>query len=122
MTDTLTRDGLVAVAEAAIHATLGGTLADHAATVHPDATNRESIAEPPNTRGRGPQAFHATGEWLREGFSDLAWTTERNICEGDVVVSFGTMSGRQTGNLVVWTPEGTAERVFVPTGRTFSVR
>lgn len=122
MTDTLTRDGLVAVAEAAIHATLGGTLADLAATVHPDASNREAAAEPPATRGRGPQAFHATGEWLREGFSDLIWTTERSIAEDDLVVTFGTMSGRHTGNFVVWTPQETVERAFVATGKSFSVR
>ena len=122
MTGTMTRDDLVAVAEAAIHATLGGTLADLAATVHPDATNREALAEPPATRGRGPQAFHATGEWLRAGFSDLAWTTERSIAEGDLVVTFGLLSARHTGPFVVWTPDARVERVFVPTGRTVGVR
>jgi predicted ester cyclase len=122
MADTMTRDDTVAVAEAAIHATLGGTLADLTAAVHPEATNREAVAEPPATRGRGPQAFHATGEWLREAFSDLAWTTERSIAEGDLVVTFGTMSGRHTGTFVVWTPDATVERAFVPTGKTFSVR
>ena len=99
-----------------------GTLADLVTVIHPDATNREASAEPPATRGRGPQAFHATGEWLREAFSDLTWTTERSIAEGDLVVTFGTMSGRHTGNFVVWTKDATVERVFVPTGKTFSVR
>lgn len=122
MTETVTRDDLVAVAEAAIHATLGGTVAELAAAVHPNATNREAATEPPATRGRGPQAFHATGDWLREAFSDLTWTTERSIAEGDLVVTFGTMSGRHTGNFVVWTPEETVERAFVATGKTFSVR
>jgi predicted ester cyclase len=122
MADTMTRDDVVAVAEAAIHATLGGTLADLAATVHPDATNREAIAEPPSTRGRGPQAFHATGEWLREAFSDLTWSTERNIAEGDLVVTVGMLSGRHTGDFVVWTPDATVERAFAPTGRTVNVR
>ncbi|MBI4944174.1 MAG: ester cyclase [Actinobacteria bacterium] len=122
MAPTMTRDDLVAVAEAAIHATLGGTLADLTATVHPDATNREAIAEPPDTRGRGPQAFHATGEWLRAAFSDLTWTTEQSIAEGDLVVTYGLLSGRHTGTFVVWTPEATVERAFVPTGRTVSVR
>ncbi len=122
MTDTMSRDDIVAVAEAAIHATLGGTLADLTATVHSDATNREAAAEPPATRGRGPQAFHATGEWLRAAFSDLAWTTEQSIAEGDLVVTFGMLSGRHTGTFVVWTPDATVERAFVPTGRTVSVR
>ncbi len=122
MVDTMTRDDIVAVAEAAIHATLGGTLADLAATVHPDAINREAVAEPPATRGRGPQAFHATGEWLREAFSDLSWSTEQSITEGDLVVTVGMMSGRHTGNFVVWTPDATVARAFVPTGRAVSVR
>jgi predicted ester cyclase len=122
MSDTMTRDATVAVAEAAIHAVLRGTLADLVTVTHPDATNREAAGEPPATRGRGPQAFHATGEWLREAFSDLTWTTARSIAEGDLVVTFGTMSGRHTGNFVVWTQDATVERAFVPTGKTFSVR
>jgi len=121
-TSTMTRDETVMVAEATIHATIEGTLADLLTVAHPEATNRESVAEPPATRGSGPQAFHATGEWLRAGFSDLSWTTERSIAEGDLVVTFGTMSGRHTGNFVVWTEDATVERVFVPTGNTFTVR
>ena len=122
MTSSMTRDETVIVAEAAIHAVMGGTLADLQDVTHPDAVNREAAAEPPATRGRGPQAFHATGEWLREAFSDLVWTTERSIAEGDLVVTYGTMSGRHTGNFVVWTEDAKVERVFVPTGKTFSVR
>ena len=122
MISTLTRNETVTVAEASIHAVIEGTLADLLAVTHPDATNRESAAEPPATRGRGPEAFHATGEWLRDGFSELAWTTESSICEGDLVVTYGTMSGRHTGNFVVWTDDAQVERVFVPTGKAFSVR
>jgi predicted ester cyclase len=122
MSSTMTRDETVTVAEAAINAVVGGTLADLVAVTHPEATNREASAEPPATRGRGPQAFHATGEWLREAFSDLTWTTERSIAEGDLVVTFGTMSGRHTGNFVAWTQDAKLERVLVPTGKPFSVR
>jgi predicted ester cyclase len=122
MTDTTTRDDSVRVAEAAIRAVLGGSLTDLVAVIHPDATNREAMAEPPTTRGCGPQAFHATGEWLREAFSDLSWTTERSIAEGDLVVTYGALSARHTGNFAVWTQDATVERVFVPTGRTVSVR
>jgi predicted ester cyclase len=122
MSRTLTRDEAAKVAEAAIHGVLSGTLADLAAVCHPDATNREATAEPPAARGRGPRAFHATGEWLRDGFSDLVWTTERSITEDDIVVTFGTMSGRHTGNFVVWTPDEKVERVFVSTGKRFTVR
>jgi predicted ester cyclase len=119
---TTNRDETVKVAEAAIRGVVSGTLADLVAVVHPDATNREANAEPPATRGHGPGAFHATGEWLRDGFSDLVWTTECSIAEDDIVVTYGTMSGRHTGNFVVWTPDEKVERVFVPTGKTFTVR
>lgn len=122
MPTTLSRADLAGVAERSIHATLGGSLADLAALVHPDAVNREAIAEPPATRGTGPAAFHATGEWLRTAFSDLAWTTERDVVDDDLVVTYGTLSGRQTGEFVVWTPDGAVERAFAPTGKTFTVR
>ena len=91
---------------------LSGTLADLVALVHPDATNREAPHEPPATRGRGPEAFHATGEWLRAAFSDLSWTTEQSIAEGDLVVTYGRMTGRHTGNFVVWTEDAKVERAF----------
>jgi predicted ester cyclase len=122
MSSTMTRDETVMVAEAAIHAVLGGTVDDLRSVTHPEAINREASAEPPATRGRGPEAFHATGQWLREAFSDLIWTTEQSIAEGDLVVTFGTMSGRHTDNFVVWTEDAKVERVFVPTGKAFSVR
>jgi predicted ester cyclase len=122
MTPTTTRSSNVRIAEAAIQAVVGGTLDDLIAIVHPEASNREASAEPPPTRGRGPLAFHATGEWMREGFSDLVWTTERHVADDDLVVTYGTLSGRHTGPFVAWTPEATIERVFVPTGRAFTVR
>ena len=122
MTEAITRDENVKVAEAAIHGVMSGTLADLVAVVHPDATNREATAEPPASRGCGPRAFHATGEWLRHGFSDLVWTTERSTAEDDIVVTYGTMAGRHTGNFVVWAPDENVERAFVPTGKTFTVR
>jgi predicted ester cyclase len=122
MPRTVTRDENVKVAHAAIDGVINGTLADLIAVVHPDATNREASAEPPATRGRGPHAFHATGEWLREAFSDLVWTTEHSTAENDMVVTYGTMSGRHTGNFVVWRPDRTVERAFVPTGKAFTVR
>lgn len=122
MSITLTHTDLARIAERAIHATLGGSVADLATVVHPDAVNRMSITEPPATRGTGPTAFHATGEWLRTAFSDLAWTTENEVVEDDLVVTYGTLAGRQTGDFVVWTPDAAVERAFAPTGRTFAVR
>lgn len=122
MGSALNRVEAAAVAEAALHAVLDGTLDDLRAVVHPDATNRESVAEPPATRGAGPLAFQATGEWLRAAYSDLSWATERSVVEDDVVVTYGTMSGRHTGPFVVWAEDATVERVFVATGKTFRVR
>ena len=42
----MTRDETAAVAEAAIHAVLGGALAELCTVVHPDAVNHEASAEP----------------------------------------------------------------------------
>ena len=120
--DAPSRSELERIAEAAIHGVVAGTLADLALVTHPQATNRESAAEPPGTRGCGPEAFHATGEWLREAFSELTWTTDTSLVDGDLVVTFGTMSGRHTGDFVVWTADERVERVFAPTGRAFRVR
>lgn len=122
MSTTISRTHLAGVAERAIRAVLGGSVADLAALVHPDAINREAITEPPATRGVGPAAFHATGEWLRAAFSDLVWTTVRDVVEDDLVVTYGMLSGRHTGDFVVWTPGGAVERAFAPTGKTFAVR
>lgn len=69
-----------------------------------------------------PAAFHATGEWLRTAFSDLVWTTEYDVVEDDIVVTYGTLSGRHTGEFVVWTPDAAVEQSFVPTGKTLTVR
>jgi predicted ester cyclase len=122
MTTTTTRDEAVTVAEAAIQAVIGGTLADLRTVVDPGAINHEANAEPPATRGSGPEAFHATGEWLRDAFSELCWTTEQSITEHDLVVTFGTLSGRHTGAFVAWTEDAHVDRVFVPTGKPFRVR
>lgn len=116
------RPALAEVAERAIHATLAGSVDELAAVVRPDAVNRESVAEPPATRGVGPAAFHATGAWLRTAFTDLRWTTRHELVDGDLVATYGTLAGRQTGPFSIWTPQGTLERVFVPTGASFVVR
>lgn len=57
---------------------------------------------------------------LREAFSDLSWQTETTVVEGDLVVTFGSMSGRHT--LRCLDADERSERVFTPTGRGFSVR
>jgi predicted ester cyclase len=108
-------------ASKAIQVMAAGSLKQVARYVHPDATNRESNAEPFATRGKGPAAFHATALWLRAAFSDLVFTSETVLTEGDLVAWYGTMSGRQTGDFEVWNAEG-VERVFPATGREFTVR
>ncbi|EXG82953.1 ester cyclase [Cryptosporangium arvum] len=110
------------VAERAIHLMMAGTLDDLREVVHPGATNREAVAEPPACRGTGPEAFWATALWLRTGFSELAFTVDESVVERDLVVTYGRMSGRQTGDFVVWTAAGAVERAFAPTGRRFEVR
>jgi predicted ester cyclase len=122
MSATINKSDLTELAERSIQGVIRGSGAELQAVVHPDATNRESAAEPPSARGRGPAAFLATSTWLRSAYSDLTWSTEEHAVDGDLVVTFGHMSGRHTGDFVVWTEDGGIERVFVPTGKMFSVR
>ncbi|MGB4777188.1 ester cyclase [Microbacterium sp.] len=122
MTITTERAAALEIAERAIQGVIGNDPEALRAVVHPDALNHESAAEPPDTRGLGADAFAATGAWLAAAFSELKWTTEEQICDGDLVVTYGRMSGRHTGDFVVWTEEGTVERAFPATGKTFSTQ
>lgn len=116
------RAGLASVAEQAIQGVIQGSLQALGSVIDPRASNREAVAEPPAARTSGPDAFLATGEWLRTAYSDLAWKTERHVVDGEVVVTYGLMSGRHTGNFVVWTEDGRVDRVFTPTQASFEVR
>ncbi|SHN46934.1 ester cyclase [Cryptosporangium aurantiacum] len=98
-----------------------GTLDDLRAVIHPEARNREAAQEPPDCRGSGPEAFWATAQWLRSAFDDLAFTVDTVLVDGDLAATHGTMSGRHTGDFVIWTPDGRVERAFAPTGRRFEV-
>lgn len=89
--------------------------------VHPDATNRESIVEPPAARGHGPEAFWTSAQWLRSAYTDLAFETDLILREGDLAVWHGTMSGRHTGDFVTFAPDGSVARAFAPTDRSFTV-
>jgi hypothetical protein len=77
-----------------------GTLEDFRAVVHPHARNREDVAEPPASRGRGPAAFYATALWLRDAYAELRWVVHQGAAEGDLVVLHATMSGRHVGTFV----------------------
>ena len=121
MNTVLNRTDLAAIAVRSMNVMVDGDLDDFRAVVHPDAVNRESKDEPLATRGRGPEAYYATALWLREAFSEMAFDVTTTVVEGDLVVAHGTMSGRHTGPFVAWNPEGQVERVFVPTGKPFTV-
>ena len=97
-----------------------GTLEQLEQVVHPEAVNRESKDEPPETRGRGPQAFYATALWLRSAFSELSFEIHDAVAEGDLVVVHNTMSGRHTGAFTIYDAEGRIAQVMPPTGKRFA--
>ena len=98
-----------------------GDLAELAAIVHPEATNREAKDEPPACRGRGPAGFVATAHWLRGAFADLEFEIHDAVADGELVVVHSTMSGRQTGPFVSYDVRGEVAQAFPPTGRTFAI-
>ena len=97
-----------------------GTLDQFKEIVHPEASNRESKDEPPETRGRGPEAFHATALWLRGAFGQLAFEIHDVVAEGDLVVIHNTMSGRHTGVFTIYGPNGEITQAMPPTGKRFA--
>lgn len=108
-------------AEGLLTLTVLGSLEDVAGIVHPGAVNRESVHEPPAARVPGPAGFAATGAWLRAAFTDIRFPVDEALSDGDLLVTHGTMSGRHTGPFVLYGVGGSVERVFTPTGRTFTV-
>jgi ketosteroid isomerase-like protein len=121
MTIGTDRNALADLATRSIRLMADGTLDDFRRVVHPDAVNREAASEPPDCRGRGPEAFWGTARWLRSAFSDMAFPVSTVLVDGDLAVTHGTMTGRHTGDMVIWTPEGAIERAFAPTGKRFEV-
>ncbi|PWJ25007.1 putative ester cyclase [Branchiibius hedensis] len=89
--------------------------------IHPKATNREAVDEPPAARTHGPEAFWASAQWLRSAYSDLVFVQDLVVREADTAVWHGTMSGRHTGDFVTFARDGSVARAFAPTGRTFTV-
>jgi predicted ester cyclase len=51
----------------------------------------------------------------------MSFAIEHVAVEGDLVAWSGTMSGRHTGDFVTWNADAQVERVFVATGKTFTV-
>ena len=116
----LTADDAKALAVRSMQIMVNGTREEFDAVVHPDAVNRESKDEPPETRGRGPAAFYATALWLRQSFGDLAFEVHDVVAEGDLVVVHNTMSGRQTGTAVIYGPDGGVVQAMPATGKPFA--
>jgi predicted ester cyclase len=98
-----------------------GTLADFAEVIHPDAINREAVAEPPACRTRGPAAFLASANWLRSAFAELHWSIEDTAGSDDLVAMRATMSGRQVGTFVTYDADGRAAQAMPSRGRSFAV-
>jgi len=121
MSDTLTIEALDTLCRRSIEIMASGDIDDFVAIVHPEATNREAIDEPPACRGRGPEAFLATAHWLRGAFDDLRFEVHDVAVQGELVAVHGSMIGRQTGPFVTYDADGRVERAFAPTGRRFAV-
>lgn len=120
MTDTLSLAALDALARRSIEIMANGDLDDFVAVVHPQATNREAIQEPPACRGHGPEAFLAAAQWLRAAYADLRWDIHDVAVQDDLVAVHCTMHGRQVGAFVTYDADGRVERAFPPTGRSFA--
>jgi predicted ester cyclase len=61
-----------------------------------------------------------TYDWLHAAYEDLHWTIHKIVAEGDWVAVHTTMSGRQVGPFVTYTPDGQIGQVFPATGRNFA--
>jgi len=103
-----------------MHIMADGTLDQFETIIHPEACNRESKDEPPEARGRGPEAFYATALWLRGAFGELAFEVHDVVAEDDLVVIHNTMSGRHTGVFAIYGPNGEITQAMPPTGKRFA--
>jgi predicted ester cyclase len=108
-----------AFAIASMQAMASGTHDDLARVVHPDAVNREAKDEPPAASTPGPDGFWATALWLRAAFADLAFEVHEVVASGDLIAIHNTMSGRHTGDMVMYA-DGKVVSVMPPTGRRFA--
>lgn len=115
------RNDHIDVSVRAMHIMASGDLAELREVIHPEAVNREAGAEPPDCRGRGPDAFAATARWLRAGFSDLAFEVHEAVAGDDLAVVHCTMSGRHTGTVLIYDQDGRVAQAFPATGRRMAV-
>jgi hypothetical protein len=78
-----------------------------------------SVGEPSTTMRPGPEGFAATITWLRRTYSRLSIEEHEATVDGDQVVAYVTMRGRQTGPLVF--RDGSTVQVLPPSRRRFTV-
>src|SRR5690242_7273519 len=95
--------------------------AEAAAIIAPTLVNAEAVAEPPAARVGGVAGIRGTYDWLHAAYEDLRWTVHIVVAEGEWVVARTTMSGRQIGPFVTYTPDGAVAATFPATGRGFAV-
>ena len=90
------------------------------AILAPTYHNAEAVAEPPAAGQPGAAGARATYDWLHSAYADLRWTIHTVVAEGEWVAIRATMSGRQTGPFMTFTPDGEVGQVFPATGRSFA--
>ena len=95
--------------------------AEASAIIAPDYTNEEAAVEPPAARVPGITGYRATYDWLHAAYADLLWTLHKFVAQGDWIVTHATMSGRQVGPFITYTPDAEVLTAFPATGRTFAV-
>ncbi|MGH3958425.1 ester cyclase [Mycobacterium sp.] len=67
--------------------------------IAPDFINAEADDDPEDVerQQRGPAGFLATGQWLRDAFSNLRFELQETLTEGNTVIAVATMTGQHTG-------------------------
>ena len=95
--------------------------AEASAIIAPHYTNAEAAPEPPPARLPGIAGVRATYDWLHAAYEDLHWTLHTIVAEGEWVVARTTMSGRQSGPFITYTPDGHVAQEMPATGRSFAV-
>jgi predicted ester cyclase len=94
--------------------------AEASAIIAPTMRNHEAVVEPPAARQPGVAGARATYDWLHSAYADLHLIIHRVVAEGDWAVAQTTMSGRQVGPFMTFTPDGEVGQVFAATGRSFA--
>ena len=95
--------------------------AEASAIIAPTYTNAEAAPEPPPAHLPGIAGYRGTYDWLHAAYEDLHWTLDTIVAEGEWVVARTTMSGRQTGPFITYTPDGQIGQEMPATGRRFAV-